>query len=153
MSPLRPLRGGGIGSGGIRRSPSAGRGPDPAEGISTGPLRGNAPAQPEQGAQALRVRLGCVLRAARERRGLTQEALAEAAGFERTYPSMVERGLREPKLSTFIRLCNAAEVSPLLVLAELLTPGVGRTRPAHVPDRPRSTERGHRPESAEEPSK
>jgi transcriptional regulator with XRE-family HTH domain len=65
--------------------------------------------------------LGRMLRCARERGGLSQEELAEAAGFDRAYPSLIERGLREPKLSTFIRLCNAAGVSPLLMLAELLT--------------------------------
>jgi DNA-binding XRE family transcriptional regulator len=79
-------------------------------------------------------RLGLALKAARERRGLTQERFAELAGLDRTYPSLIERGLREPKLSTFIRLCRAARLSPVHVLktllAEKLGPGVvDRTEP------------------------
>jgi transcriptional regulator with XRE-family HTH domain len=63
---------------------------------------------------------GRVLRTARLARGLTQEALAEAAGIDRTYPSLLERGLREPTLTVILQLANALHCSPTdLVTATL----------------------------------
>lgn len=63
---------------------------------------------------------GRVLRNARRGAGLSQEALAEAAGVDRTYPSLLERGLREPSLGIVCRLGAALQVSPeVLVRATL----------------------------------
>jgi transcriptional regulator with XRE-family HTH domain len=56
--------------------------------------------------------LGAVLAEARRARGLTQEEVSEIAEFDVTYPSLVERGLREPKLSSFLRLCAALGRTP-----------------------------------------
>jgi transcriptional regulator with XRE-family HTH domain len=50
---------------------------------------------------------GAVLRAARQERGLTQEQLAEIGGLDRTYASLLERGLRTPTLSVLFRLADA----------------------------------------------
>ena len=55
---------------------------------------------------------GRVLRAARLARGLTQEALAEAAEMDRTYPSLLEHGKREPSLSVLLRLARALHCAP-----------------------------------------
>jgi DNA-binding XRE family transcriptional regulator len=41
---------------------------------------------------------GAALRAARKHKGMTQEQLADAAGFDRTFPTLLERGLRTPTL-------------------------------------------------------
>ena len=55
---------------------------------------------------------GRVLRAARDAAGLSQEALAERAGLSRTYPSLLERGLREPTLTVLVQLADALHCSP-----------------------------------------
>ncbi len=64
---------------------------------------------------------GQVLRTLRKGAGLTQEQLAEAADLDRTYPSLLERGLREPGLSTVLRLGEALRMSPALLLQMTLT--------------------------------
>jgi transcriptional regulator with XRE-family HTH domain len=63
---------------------------------------------------------GRVLLEARLARGLSQEALSERAEFDRTYPSLLERGLRAPSLASFLRLCAALERSPYDLLAATL---------------------------------
>ncbi len=47
---------------------------------------------------------GAVLRSARESAGLSQHTLAIRADIDRTYPSLLERGLRSPTLDTLINL-------------------------------------------------
>lgn len=59
---------------------------------------------------------GAVLRAARKQRGVTQEQLAADGDFDRTYPSLLERGLRTPTLSVILRLAAALNVSPRLLV-------------------------------------
>jgi transcriptional regulator with XRE-family HTH domain len=48
---------------------------------------------------------GQALRAARLEREITQEQPAETGDFDRTYPSLLERGLRTPTF--FVMLCLA----------------------------------------------
>jgi len=55
---------------------------------------------------------GRALRAAREARGLAQEALGFEAEIDRTYVSGVERGVRNPTLRTVQRLAIALGVRP-----------------------------------------
>ena len=55
---------------------------------------------------------GEVLRELRRDRGMSQEALAEACGCDRTYPSLLERGLRTPTLTSMVRLADALQVAP-----------------------------------------
>lgn len=52
------------------------------------------------------------LRNVRERRGLSQEALADLAGLHRTYVSSIERGQRNVGLDNVIRLAAALDVPP-----------------------------------------
>jgi transcriptional regulator with XRE-family HTH domain len=59
------------------------------------------------------------LRAARRRRGLSQEALAAAADLHRTEVSLLERGGREPRLTTIVRLARALDTSPGRLLAKI----------------------------------
>jgi len=49
-------------------------------------------------------RIGRQLRILREERGLTQEAVGERAGYSGKYVSEIERGLRDPALTTLERL-------------------------------------------------
>ena len=59
------------------------------------------------------------LRAARRRRGLSQEALAAAADLHRTEVSLLERGGREPRLTTLVRLARALDIKPVALLAKV----------------------------------
>jgi transcriptional regulator with XRE-family HTH domain len=52
------------------------------------------------------------LRAHRMRAGLSQQALGYACRLHRTEISLLERGEREPRLSTIVRLARALEISP-----------------------------------------
>ena len=47
----------------------------------------------------------------RQANGLSQERLAEEAGFHRTYISMVERGERNISLKNIVHLAQALKVS------------------------------------------
>jgi DNA-binding XRE family transcriptional regulator len=118
------LRRGGVGSDRPHRGSPAG--PDGTRGHRPCPFLDSAVRRtaPTQWVQPV---LGRVLRAARERRGLSQEDLAAAAGLDRTYPSLIERGLRAPRLSTFIHLCEAVGVSPARVLRLLTRPAKPRS--------------------------
>ena len=56
------------------------------------------------------------LRRYRTGAGLSQQALGYACKLHRTEISLLERGEREPRLSTIVRIARALDVSP----AELL---------------------------------
>lgn len=58
------------------------------------------------------------LRKARERLGLSQEALADAANLHRTYVGSVERSERNISIDNIERLANALGVSPASLLEE-----------------------------------
>lgn len=70
----------------------------------------------------VRAQLGQAVRAERVRRGLSQEELAERAGLDRTYISGLERGTRNPALTTQQKVASALGV-PL----STLTRGLGDT--------------------------
>ena len=53
----------------------------------------------------------------REARGVAQERLARAAGLDRTYVSMIERGVRSPTIRTLVRLADALRVGPSKIVA------------------------------------
>lgn len=61
--------------------------------------------------QKLKGAFGKVLRTARKSVGLSQEKLALKVGLDRTYISMLERGLRQPSLTTIFLLCPALNMS------------------------------------------
>ena len=52
------------------------------------------------------------LRRAREKAGLSQEALGDRCGLHRTEISFLERAQREPRLSTIVKLAKALGVKP-----------------------------------------
>ncbi len=55
----------------------------------------------------------------RERTGMSQQALAFACRLHRTEISLLERGVREPRLSTIVRLARALDVPPSALLEEI----------------------------------
>jgi len=61
---------------------------------------------------------GLALRAARVERGLTQERLCELCDIDRTYPSLVERGLRCPTMAMLLRLASALRIDPAWLITE-----------------------------------
>lgn len=61
---------------------------------------------------------GSALRAARVERGLTQDRLCELCDVDRTYPSLVERGLRCPSLAMLLRLASALRIDPTRLITE-----------------------------------
>ncbi len=46
------------------------------------------------------------------KRHLSQEKLAELCDLDRTYISMLERGLRQPTITTLFQICSALDVAP-----------------------------------------
>lgn len=60
------------------------------------------------------------VRAARERRHLTQTILAGAAGLSKAGLSLIERGIRETTIETLLSLARALEVTPGLLLAGIV---------------------------------
>jgi transcriptional regulator with XRE-family HTH domain len=56
--------------------------------------------------------LGKNLRAARKRLSLTQEQVAERSGVQAGEVSRIERGLRDPQVSTVEKLAAAVELPP-----------------------------------------
>ena len=55
---------------------------------------------------------GTVLRELRENKKLSQEKLAEFCDLDRTYISLLERGLRQPTLTTLFKLSDALNIKP-----------------------------------------
>lgn len=64
--------------------------------------------------------VGRVLARLRHDSGLSQERLAEMAGLERGYISLIERGLRMPTVDTVFRLSRGMKTAPshFVVLVE-----------------------------------
>jgi transcriptional regulator with XRE-family HTH domain len=55
---------------------------------------------------------GKKLQKLRTDRNLSQEKLAEIGGFDRTYISLLERGVRNPSLVNIFRLAKALNITP-----------------------------------------
>ena len=59
---------------------------------------------------ALQVSFGTVLRKLRVQKGLSQEDLAFEAGLDRTFVSMLERGVRQPSLSSLFAVASVLQI-------------------------------------------
>ncbi len=62
---------------------------------------------------------GKVLREQRNARGISQESLALKADVDRTFVSQMERGLRQPTLTTLCKLSEALEIQPSTLVARV----------------------------------
>jgi transcriptional regulator with XRE-family HTH domain len=48
--------------------------------------------------------------------GLSQEELADRAGIHRTYVSQVERGLKSPTITIFLKVSKALDTTPSKIM-------------------------------------
>ena len=62
---------------------------------------------------------GKTVRAARVRRGLSQETFARAAGFDRAYPSRLERGVSVPTLTSLFRVAEGLGVKASQLMGDV----------------------------------
>ena len=64
----------------------------------------------EKRRDALQTSFGEILRQIREEKGISQQELAFESELDRTYISLLERGLRQPTLGTLLSLASALNV-------------------------------------------
>jgi transcriptional regulator with XRE-family HTH domain len=76
--------------------------------------------------RAVALAFGDTLRAARAQRGVSQDHIAEVCEIDRSYQSLLERGLRVPTLFILLRLAESLSVTP----ESLVTGTVQRLREA-----------------------
>jgi transcriptional regulator with XRE-family HTH domain len=58
------------------------------------------------------INFGIILQNERKKKKLSQEKLAEMADLHRTYISDLERGVRNPTITTIFTLCKALNTTP-----------------------------------------
>ncbi len=64
--------------------------------------------------------VGARIKAVRESRRLTQEEFAELVELSSTHVSVIERGVKAPRLETFVTIANALEVSADVLLFDVV---------------------------------
>ena len=62
---------------------------------------------------------GQVLREQRVSRDLSQEELALAADVDRTFVSQMERGIRQPTITTLMKLAGALGIQPSTLIVRM----------------------------------
>lgn len=67
----------------------------------------------------LQTEFGRILRNVRSERGLSQEQLALESCLDQTFISLLERGERQPTLTSLFQLCEALKLDPDDVVREL----------------------------------
>jgi len=70
-------------------------------------------------AKMIPLAFGRVLRRQRALRDLTQETLALKSGVDRSYLSQLERGVRQPTLTTLCKLADTLGTSPSVLISHL----------------------------------
>lgn len=60
-----------------------------------------------------------VLKVNRKKNGFSQEKLALNGGLDRTFISLLERGLRQPSLTTILQIAEALNEEPDLLIKEV----------------------------------
>lgn len=64
--------------------------------------------------------LGNRIRVARERKGITQEDLAEHVDISPSHISVIERGVKASRIDTLVRIANELDVSADYLLQDLV---------------------------------
>ena len=59
------------------------------------------------------------LRRARGAAGLSQEDLSDRSGLHATEISRLERGVREPRLGTIVRIARGLDIAPADLMADI----------------------------------
>lgn len=62
---------------------------------------------------------GEALREVRKERGVSQEALALESGFDRTYVSLVERGMKSPTIRAVVRMAAVLGVPAVEIVGRM----------------------------------
>ena len=62
---------------------------------------------------------GAVLREERKRQNVSQEQLALYADVDRTFVSQIERGIRQPTLTTLFKLARVLKLAPSALVARM----------------------------------
>ena len=62
---------------------------------------------------------GRVLRAERRHQGVSQEQLALRAEVDRTFISQIERGVRQPTVTTLVKLARVLSLAPSTLVARM----------------------------------
>ena len=62
---------------------------------------------------------GRVLREERRRQNISQEQLALYADVDRTFVSQIERGIRQPTITTLVKLSLVLQLAPSTLVARL----------------------------------
>ncbi len=65
------------------------------------------------------VEFGARVKRLRDAAGLSQEQLGELCGMHLSAVSRLERGLRDPRLTTIARVAGALEVTPAELIADV----------------------------------
>ena len=71
--------------------------------------------------------IGKVYQQHRIRNNVTQNQGAELTGLEPRHISQIERGMSKGSIDTLIKLCNAYQITPDIILYDLLDDDVKRT--------------------------
>jgi len=77
--------------------------------------RNRAQVQPTEGPKRA---FGAALRESRQNAGISQEQLAEAAGLDRSFISLVERGIQSPNIVVLLRIADVLGVSASGLIAQ-----------------------------------
>jgi transcriptional regulator with XRE-family HTH domain len=67
--------------------------------------------------EAISLQVIRLLKAEREKRGISMNLLAQKAGINRQTVAFIEQGLRNPTMNTLFRLTTALEVEPEKIIA------------------------------------
>jgi transcriptional regulator with XRE-family HTH domain len=80
------------------------------------PKQARKQVQPEIGPEKA---FGQALREIRKGKEISQEQLGLIAGFDRTYISLIERGINSPTIRTVVKLAGVLEVKPSMIVGRM----------------------------------
>jgi DNA-binding XRE family transcriptional regulator len=96
--------------------------PDQSDHLASSVERRQIGSYLDQDPPTARIAFGLRLRQVRTERGLSQDVLARRTDLHTTAIARFERGAREPRLTTILRLARGLEVPPSALMDELRWP-------------------------------